>query len=108
MKSLERQPNPEKEDSFLKAELQIEKPHRDKSFMISFKAENKTQSGVYRAAITDVCNQHKLKPFYQSGSHEAVGYQAYELWAETNQQDLENLIPGIHEKAQEIYQRWQE
>lgn len=79
-----------------------------KNFMLAFEAEDKNQGKAYNRAIEEICTEHKLNPFHQVGSHEEIGYQAWEMWAEVNKKMLEGLISGIHLKAEEIHKRRKE
>ena len=81
----------------------VEEPRVDKSFMISFDAKDKNQNKAYNRAIEKICLEHKLNPFHQSGSHDSVGYQAWEIFTETNREVLLNLIPEIQARAEEIH-----
>lgn len=99
---MEREKNFE-QGGFTKAELNIEEPERDKNFMISFDAKDENQKNVYQQAINEVCDTHKLRPFHQSGSHNDSGYQAFELWSEVSREILDDLVPEIHQRAEDIY-----
>lgn len=98
---MERAPKIEKD--FRMAELNIVKPHMDKNYMISFDARDENQNKVYNRAIREVCTEYNLRPFHQVGSHKETGYQAWEMWAEVTEETLQQLLPRIHPKAEEIY-----
>ncbi len=95
-------------EEFQSAELVIEDPIMDKNFMISFEAENEDQNRAYNVAISEICNREKLKPFHQVGSHESSGYQAWEMWTETDKEKLNQLLSKIQSLAKETYDRWKE
>lgn len=99
---------PKIEQNFKIAELNIVKPYMDKNFMISFDARDENQNKVYNRAIQEVCTEHELRPFHQIGSHKEVGYQAWEMWAKVTEETLQQLLPEIHVKAEEIYKKLKE
>ena len=104
---MEKEPKLENKD-FREAGLSIVEPQMDKNFMISFEAEDENQNKVYNRAIQEICEEQKLNPFHQVGSNTKTGYQAWEMWAEVDEETLERLIPEIHKKAKEIYEKYKE
>lgn len=102
---MEKEPKIKKED-FKIANLTVEEPQMGKNFMISFEAADEVQNRAYNLAIEKVCKDNKLNPFHQVGSHEKFGYQAWEMWAETSKETLEQLLPEIHARANELHEKW--
>lgn len=104
---MEREPQFEKSD-FKRAEITIEEPRADKNFMISFEGTDSNQVKAYNRAIREICDEQRMNPFHQHGSHDDVGYQAWEMWKSVDRGTLEELIPAIHKRAEANYREWKD
>jgi hypothetical protein len=99
MRNPENQPDIER----ISVNLRVEKPYPDKNFMILFDGNTKKECFAYNNAIEKILKEAKLNPFHQIGvtrkGNNEPGQHAWEIWAQSNEQTLNSLLPLIETAA---------
>lgn len=101
MEKIEKQPSSE---GFREVELMVIQPQMDKNFMIAFNTKNERLCRLYNSAISTILEKAGFRVFHQVGSDQSSGYQAWELWSEVAQDQLESLLQDIHREAERNFE----
>jgi len=106
-----------KDPGFEKVDLTIEEPTPGvhDGYQISYEGNTKEQCTAYNVVISEIDKEKNLGLFHQDGvanepdtSHGA-GYHCWEvLGSGTTGEQLQELFPEIHQRAEEKYKKYKE
>ncbi len=104
-----------KPEVFKRLVLNLEPANRLHTYTVTFESGSETMTKSYNAACRKVFKEHDLKAFHQSGSHETVGYQGWELFGIMPEEEhdavlaqLGPVLEEIHTEAEKSYKWWSE
>lgn len=92
------------ESEFKKVELAIMEPRGDKGFMITYDCADKISCKLYNLAIKEILTEAKMSPFLQGGGWSEAGWHAWEVWRDTDKQELEILLVEIQKRAELLFE----
>lgn len=95
--------SPESRERLPDVQLSVIEPRADKHHMIAFTADTEAACFAYNNAIRRALTEAHLQPFHQIGMNNEPRYHAWEVWTETDTTALTELLPSIHQQAEENF-----
>lgn len=102
-----------KTEVFKRLALDLEPANHLHTYTVTFESDSETMTRCYNAACRKVFKEHNLKAFHQSGSHEATGYQGWELFGIMPEEErdvvlvrLGPVLDEVHKEAEKSYKWW--